>query len=776
MKNRLFLLPILALVITAVLIPSQIGFAAAGTEDLVMVNPTVCPDTGCAAGQRLNLRADFSLSAYIPQANPSDPYSPNLQLCLYAPTAWGAAGAVNFAATGANGSSNVYTPDASASAICTENQPVNTQWMGGVTATLATVQTWDSLSLSLRIPSTAAVNDALTMLVFEKSDPTTWTRTHQMIRPLIIAPVAANVYVAANSDACTGMLPCYINSGDDLADGFGTGLKDAVDAQTSPITITILGNYTIKSSTVLIDKPHTIQGLGDVFITYTGLTCTQPMLLIKAGATIRNLNINDGSCTTTHRDLVVVDSPSQVVLQSNDLMNGYNAVRIVENNGNVSLTFNNIQNNSGYGLLWVSANPALPTPGTGVIDAWANNIYGNQVGAQANCANHGKVQHNFWGGDATIASAVTQCEASDAKRLGAPILARSGNPGVDASLVTVTTSKQSAFNNQIGFQRSAAAGETGNTNDFNMVIVNHGSGSNQNIPFTGSNLEGVSPCSNFWDVFLPSGTNPSVKLNLFFKYNLSSGCVTKVNAAFYCGQTAHPENYPLWWLNPASTSAVWQTTGSTGQATTCRTTDNEIQLEVDGTGRPSISQDLQFVPFVVGMPINPTPTKTLTFTPTRTLTRTRTPTLTTYYRYVTTRAPSLTPVKTRTPTPTLLNIYRTQTQAVRTKTGTVANISGQGYASPGTGEPPQPNGAYPGESTTLTPGELATSEGTLSPDMTISATPSPTLVVLGTKTITPTPIPTPRKSFWGSLLAGSLLGLLVLGGGAWVLFRERLKH
>ncbi|MEN6408625.1 MAG: hypothetical protein ABFD44_02800, partial [Anaerolineaceae bacterium] len=621
--------------------------------------------------------------------------------------------------------------------------------------------------------------------VFEKSDPTTWTRTHQMIRPLIIAPVAASVYVAANSDSCAGMSPCYINSGDDLADGFGTGLKDAIDAQSSSTTITILGNYTIKSSTVLIDKPHVLQGLGDASITYSGLTCTQPMLLIKASATIRNLNINDGSCTTTSRDLVVIDSSSPVTLQSNDLMNGNNAVRVVENNGNVTLYFNNIQSNNGYALFWVTANPPLSSPGTGVIDAWANNIYGNQSGAQVNCSSHGKAQHNYWGGGATVASAVTGCEASDAKRLGAPIVAKSSGPGVDASFVTVTTAKQSAFSNQISYQRSAVSGETGNTNDFNLVIVNHGSGGNQNIPFTGSNLEGVSACGNFWDVFLPSGTNPQVKLNLFFKYNLSSGCVSKINSALYCGQTAHPENYPLWWLNPSATTLVWQTTGYTGQTTTCRTADSEIQIELDGSGRPNLSQDLQFVPFVVGMPINPTPTKTATLFPTKTLTPSRTPSKTTYYHYVTTRAPSLTPVKTRTPTPTLLNIYRTQTQAVRTRTGTVVSATGQGNASTGqgygppgniAGGTPQPSTAYPGDSTTLTAVGLTTSETTLTPDTTISATPTPTLIVLGTKTVTPVPIPAARKSFWGSLLAGSLLGLLVLGGGAWVLFRERLKH
>lgn len=789
MKIRFVFLFVFALVLSAVLIPYQKGSAATGTGDLVMVNPGICPDAGCAAGQRLNLRVDFELSVYVPQPPPSDPKNPNVQICLYEPTAWGASSSVSFAPAGSSSALNVYTPDATSGTVCSGSQPANYQWIGGASASLTTAQIWDSLNFALRIPATAAVSDALTVMVFEKTDATTWTRTHQAIRPIAISPASTNAYVAASPSGCNGLNPCYVNSGDDLPDGLGTGLKDAIDAQTTQSTITILGNYAIKSSTILIDKPHIIQGMGDASITFTGLICTQPMLLIKSGATLRNLNINDGSCTTTHRDLVVVDSLTRVSLQSNDLVNGNNAVRVIENNGDTSLSFNNIQNNSGYGVLWVLANPALPTPGIGMIDAWANNIANNRLGTQANCSNHGKMQHNYWGGGVTVAGAVAQCEASDAKRLGAPILPHSGAPGVDATLVSVTTTRQNAFANQIGFQRSLITGETGNLNDFNMVIVNHGSGSNQNIPFAGTNQEGVNSCGNFWDIFLPAATNPQANLNLFFKYNFSSGCVAAINTTAYCGQTDHPEAYPLWWFDPSgSAGTVWKTTGSTGQTTTCNTADSEIHLEIDSSGRPGMIQDMQFVPFVVGFAINPTPTPTHTYTatlvPTKTLTRTptrtptRTLTKTTYYYYSTTRAPSTTPVKTRTSTPTRIGTKGTTT-ITTTRTYGASNSGGDGSGYPvGTPNGGETQDGYASNDMTPSPEINGTLEGTPSSGtLTITPTPPPAEVTTQTPSPTATPLKVPegRASFWISLITGSVLGLIILGGGAWVLFRQRLK-
>jgi hypothetical protein len=45
-----------------------------------------------------------------------------------------------------------------------------------------------------------------------------------------------------------------------LANGIGTGLKDAIDAAIAPATITLLGNVNIKQNTVLLDQPITLTG------------------------------------------------------------------------------------------------------------------------------------------------------------------------------------------------------------------------------------------------------------------------------------------------------------------------------------------------------------------------------------------------------------------------------------------------------------------------------------------------------------------------------------
>ena len=109
--------------------------------------------------------------------------------------------------------------------------------------------------------------------------------------------------MAADIATC-GILPCYLNSGDDLANGIGTGLKDAVDARTTASTINILGSYAIKGNSVTINTAHTIQGVTNATLTYGGTQCSNAMLLITAGATIQDLNINDGICVSPSRDLI----------------------------------------------------------------------------------------------------------------------------------------------------------------------------------------------------------------------------------------------------------------------------------------------------------------------------------------------------------------------------------------------------------------------------------------------------------------------------------------
>ena len=48
---------------------------------LTQVSPSSCPSSGCAAGQRINLKVDYDLSTYQPAAA-------NVQVCVYTPINW----------------------------------------------------------------------------------------------------------------------------------------------------------------------------------------------------------------------------------------------------------------------------------------------------------------------------------------------------------------------------------------------------------------------------------------------------------------------------------------------------------------------------------------------------------------------------------------------------------------------------------------------------------------------------------------------------------------
>jgi len=79
----------------------------------------------------------------------------------------------------------------------------------------------------------------------------------------VAASQVNTAYVAETSDDCNLEAPCFINSGDDLPGGLGTGLKDAIDAlpagtSANPISITILGDYPVKTREVLLDRPNII--------------------------------------------------------------------------------------------------------------------------------------------------------------------------------------------------------------------------------------------------------------------------------------------------------------------------------------------------------------------------------------------------------------------------------------------------------------------------------------------------------------------------------------
>lgn len=558
------------------------------TIAITQLGPAVCPSAGCAPGQTLNLNASYDFA------------SSNVLVCVFAPTAW-EVNAVRFAPSGTI-SNAPYLPTADSTNCGTP--PENYTLAGAVEAGVGTA-VGDSLSFSLRLGPASSGNGSITVRTLESAGAPPWTQTNQFFIALTAAPSAATVYVANDAAACGTNTPCYLNSNEDLLNGIGTGLKDAVDSHTSPAVINVLGSYLIKSNTVLIDQPHTIQGLLDAQLTYNGTQCIQPMLTITNGVTLQNLNITAGSCTTPSRDLLMVNSRSPVFIESNDLTGGANAIHIAGGSGNVRLRFNNIQKNSGYAILRDATESALVT-------AYANNFFNNRSGSQVEC-NYlsAGLNHNFWGFGINAAAGASHCSSAliplvEEKRLGAPVLPNPNVPGVSAVQVAVTDSKQYAFNNTVAFQRTSGS-------DFPVVIVNHGQGGPENVPFTGGMPSSLTSCSNYYDVFLGETATGPTNLDLFFRYDQTPGCTAFVESAEVCG--AHDQALvPLWWYDPANAiTDGWDTTGqnpagsgapasSTGQTTTCLTANKEIQVSLDANPneRPNLAADLNFTPLVIG--------------------------------------------------------------------------------------------------------------------------------------------------------------------------------
>jgi len=554
------------------------------TTGLDLVSPAACPSSGCAAGQRLDFAVNFNLTQIDPNR------SPNVQVCVFAPVNWSAE-KFNFVPQG-----TVTTRPYTFSISQCNPAPNGYYPTGGAVASLPAGSFGDEFSFSFRLGTTATDPGAVLVEIFEKDLTGTWVSTNQSLKALTVAARSAKPFVANDTATCATNSPCYINSLADLASGIGTGLKDAIDASPTPATLTIIGTYTIKQNTVEMNQPHILQGNGAARITYSGSTCTQPMLKITAGVVLEGLSIDDGSCSgSANRDLVVIESSADVRIERSDLLNGNHALQaLAGNTAAISLSSSHIFGNAGYAILLDSAN-------TGVLNAYANNLAGNRAGVQVEChgAAKGTVDHNFWGAGLLVAQGASHCTAVDPKRLGAPILHNSLGPGTQALPVTVGQTTHYAFNNAIGFQR------TGTGSDFGLMIVNHGQGGATNVPFTPGQLGDFNACSNYWDVFLTDATLPTgdATLELLFKYYLSSACIAAIESPQFCGQISNISAYPLWWYDLSA--GDWKTTGSGGSPTYCRPGNQELQVSISGgSNRPAFG-DLARQPFVVGLPNQP---------------------------------------------------------------------------------------------------------------------------------------------------------------------------
>lgn len=555
---------------------------------ITLLGPQTCPVGGCSAGQRLNLRATYDLGVY------DATLSPNIRVCVYTPTLW----AANGFSMGVTGSVTGAPYTSITDPLQCSPAPTNYQLLGGAQTTMMDAEFGDALDFVFRLGPTATSNGSVLLRVLEEQSADNWQQTQQAFISIPVTAASTQTFVARDAATCATNSPCLINSNDDLPLGLGTGLKDAVDLLPIGGTVTILGNYPVKSQAVQINKAITIQGLLNAAITYEGSLCTLPLLSLESGVTLQNLHINDGTCTTISRDLIHINSLQNVNILYNTLQSGKDALYIFSNNANVNVRFNHIQNNSGYAAFGQAG------IGTGQFTLIANNLANNRSGETVVCANFNTVDHNYWGAGQIPSVAAPTCTFQTGKHLGSPIQLRNNQPGVDAQQVSVTDQKTYYFENKLGVQHPT--GEV----DFSLMLINHGNLAS-NAPFqTGTNHTLV-PCSNYYDIFLAPLSIPGGSLSLFFKYNHNAACIANVESSTYCGST-NPAVYPLWWYDPNQLiTSGWDTTGqnpagsgangATGQTTTCLLDNDEISVQIDSTGRPGMQNDLNYTPFVVGL-------------------------------------------------------------------------------------------------------------------------------------------------------------------------------
>jgi len=566
---------------------------------LDLISPAACPSSGCAAGQRINLQAGFDVSPVFNSGS-------NLQVCLYSSTLGNTSGSTpwidpaSLIISGVGSSSGLTYTGGDMAGVCSSNLPGFNYVLIGSSHAIFTTSSNDLLPFAFRINRAANISGSVVMRAFQPgAGGANWTMTSEAIRTFSVSSTSSTGYVANDASTCGVQSPCYINSGDDLFGGVGTGLKDAIDALPPPALIKIIRNYLIKGNTVVLDQPHQVQGDTYAGLSYSGSTCTAPMILMVNGGSLSKLNINAGNCISLSRDLVHINSPANVLIESNTMINGLNAISIFGNTGNLTLRFNHIQNNSGYAIFQDGL-------GTTTLTAVANNLYGNRIGSQVECNTQGNVDHNFWGPGITPSTGSSHCVSTNGLQLGAAIQTNPPTPGVDARIVTVTAIKATYFNGAISFQHQV--GES----DYNLYVINQGNGSDSNIPFLGHGTDTLAACSNFWDIFLDPTANPN-SLNIYTKYDLSQNCIDIINSSLYCGQTINQAKYPLWWYDPRYVvTAGWDTTGQNpqgsgaqgamGQITGCLIDSHEIMVAVGTTGRPNLSTDMSNFPLVAGLP------------------------------------------------------------------------------------------------------------------------------------------------------------------------------
>ncbi|HEX9019182.1 MAG TPA: hypothetical protein VF806_08340, partial [Anaerolineaceae bacterium] len=460
---------------------------------LSWTGPLACPPSGCAGGQYVSLRFFFSPQGLVAST------TPNLMVCLYAPANWVDANPnAKIAAPGIN-SGVTYTADPNTTECdLSANIPGGMKTVIEATANLPVINS-DAVDMAFRLaPTASGINGVSAKMLVSVAGAWTAQQSASSSTLQVYNPgTVTTAYVANDAASCAFYQPCYINSGVDLDTGLGTGLKDAVDAAAS--NIELLGSYTVKGSTVVVNKATSISALGSATLTYNDLkTCGTPMLSLQEAVTLSDLTINDGGCPAPHRDLVEVNSLNgkPVLIQSNTLTGGKTAILIKDTNtGAVTVRFNQLTGNTtsvSYQGNGVSGGPLYVT---------ANNLTAVQ------CADNGTgaipsrlANHNFWANGLPNIPA-TRCAIDANRRLGLPIAAPATGPGVNAVSAMVNATSASVMDGQVQFYHHANQGP-----DFPIYVVDHGFLNAGGAPFSGgASFNAPMPCSNYWDVFLGEG-------------------------------------------------------------------------------------------------------------------------------------------------------------------------------------------------------------------------------------------------------------------------------
>ncbi|MDD2522196.1 MAG: right-handed parallel beta-helix repeat-containing protein [Anaerolineaceae bacterium] len=403
-----------------------------------------------------------------------------------------------------------------------------------------------------------------------------------------------DIFVANTKAQCGNIPQCYFNDDPDTPQSVALNkAMTFVRNNPGPIyRIHILSAYNIKTSTVIIDRPVELIGEDSGWLSTSSGTCTDPLLRITSAVTIRNLYITDGSCNSPSRNLVVVDSSENVLIENSTFEYGNNAIVQINNLGDLIVRFSEIKNNDGYALL--SENTEI----TSRLQMTANNVFNNGNQPQVICqGNNSEVNHNYWGVGISATQATQGCGADNVRMLGAQIV--SSPSGVQAALQSIGSTYPAA--DFFGFSARSDA----NTQ---LYVVNHGTA----MPFPDRALGGLTACGNYFDIFLAEGSQPA-NLTLRFSYSASTTCVQAIQTISLCG-SGSMTTFPLMWQDvKTGVTAGWDNTGDSpkgtggnffpGQETRCNLQAKNIEVVIDNDGRPNLDNDLAFTPFVVGFDI-----------------------------------------------------------------------------------------------------------------------------------------------------------------------------